>query len=113
MQTKGSWKDTWFTNTLVEAFLKEVWLTNRLCKGFWNDMWFITRLQMPVALMPIVGNIAMSNFLKAVWEEHIVHQGLLSPLEGKAFLEGNVDGNIVHESFFENVPNSKEGLLWH
>ena len=76
MQTKGSWKDTWFTNTLVEAFLKEVWLTNRLCKGFWNDMWFITCLQMPVALMPIVGNIAMSNFLKAVWEEHIVHQGL-------------------------------------
>ena len=48
MQTKGSWKDTWFTNTLVEAFLKEVWLTNRLCKGFWKDMWFITRLQMLV-----------------------------------------------------------------
>ena len=43
-------------------------------------MWFITRLQMPVALMPIVGNIAMSNFLKAVWEEHIiVHQGLFKP----------------------------------
>ena len=37
-------------------------------------------------------------------------------LEGKAFLEGKVEGNIVHESFFENVesmPNSNDGLLWH